>query len=93
VPFREAHEVVGKLVAHCVEKNLDLRGLGLEELRSFHKAFPAAARELTDLDSALEARSLAGGTARKTVLAALEATEARHAADAKRLGLPPEGTS
>jgi len=90
VPFREAHEVVGKLVAHCVEKNLDLRTLGLEELRSFHKAFPATARQLTDLDSALEARSLIGGTARKTVLAALDDTTARLAAEAQRLGVPPE---
>jgi len=91
VPFREAHEVVGKLVAHCVEKNLDLRSLGLEELQSFHKAFPAAARQLTDLDSALEARSLPGGTARTTVLAALEATAARLEAEAQRLGFHGEG--
>jgi argininosuccinate lyase len=76
VPFREAHEAVGRAVAHCVDKGLDLRALSREDLRAFHAAFPAAAAELLSLERALEERSLPGGTARATVAAALErATE------------------
>jgi len=73
VPFREAHEAVGRTVAHCLEKDLDLRTLSLEDLRAFHAAFPAPARELLSLERALEQRSLPGGTARTTVAAALDA--------------------
>jgi len=76
VPFREAHEAVGKIVAHCVGKALDLRALSQEDLRAFHPAFPAAAAELLGLERALEERQLPGGTARVRVLQALEAAEA-----------------
>jgi argininosuccinate lyase len=77
VPFREAHEVIGKLVRHCVSKRLDPRTLSAEDLRAFHPAFPAAAGELVGLERSVEARDLVGGPARRRVLAALEAAEAR----------------
>jgi argininosuccinate lyase len=85
VPFREAHEAVGRLVADCLAKDLDLRALSREDLRAFHPAFPAGASELTSLERALEARSLIGGTARARVAEALASAEARLAADAERL--------
>ena len=75
VAFREAHEAVGRVVGHCVEKDLDLRALSREDLRAFHGAFPAAAGELLSLERALEERALPGGTARATVAAALERAE------------------
>jgi argininosuccinate lyase len=80
VPFREAHEAVGRIVGHCVEKDLDLRKLSREDLRAFHPAFPAGAGELLDLERAVEARDLPGGTARARVAAALEEAEAEIAA-------------
>ena len=72
VPFREAHDAVGRVVAHCGARNLDLRALSRDELRAFHPAFPGAARALLDLDRSLDARALAGGTARQRVAEALE---------------------
>jgi argininosuccinate lyase len=76
VPFREAHEAVGRIVGHCIEKDLDLRSLSREDLRAFHPAFPSGAAELLDLERAVEARDLPGGTARARVSAALEEAEA-----------------
>jgi argininosuccinate lyase len=81
VPFREAHEAVGRAVAHCVEKRLDLRALTRDDLRAFHPGFPAGAAELLDLERALEGRSLPGGTARPRVQAALAAAQQRLARD------------
>jgi argininosuccinate lyase len=77
VPFREAHEAVGKVVAHCLAAKRDLRALSREELRGFHAAFPASSGELLALERALEQRSLPGGTARSRVREALEAAERR----------------
>jgi argininosuccinate lyase len=71
VAFRDAHEAVGSVVAHCVEKDLDLRTLSREDLRAFHAAFPGSAAELTDVERSIEARSLVGGPARANVEAAL----------------------
>jgi argininosuccinate lyase len=72
VAFREAHEVVGRVVAHCLSKDLDLRRLSRDDLRAFHPAFPAGAADLVGLERALEARDLPGATAGRRVAAALE---------------------
>jgi argininosuccinate lyase len=76
VPFRDAHEAVGRIVAHCVDKDLDLRRLSREDLHAFHPAFRQPASELLDLERAVEGRSLLGGTARARVAEALDAAEA-----------------
>jgi argininosuccinate lyase len=73
-------------VQHCVGKKLDLRGLSRADLRAFHPAFPAGARELVDLESALEGRALPGGTARARVEEALARAEAEARAELAALG-------
>ncbi len=85
VPFREAHEAVGRAVAHCLAKDLDLRALSREDLRAFHAAFPAGAQALLGLERALEERALAGGTARVRVVEALDAADARLRAEREAL--------
>jgi len=82
VPFREAHETVGRIVAHCVESDIDLRSLSKKKLREWNEAFPASANELLDLERSFEQRSLVGGTARSTVSSALEAIRAELEAEA-----------
>jgi argininosuccinate lyase len=85
VPFREAHEVVGKLVRHCVSEGVDPRTFSAADLRGFHPAFPAAAGELVGLERSVEARDLIGGPARARVAAALDAAEGRIRAEAGEL--------
>jgi len=89
VPFREAHEAVGRIVAHCLEKDLDLRALSREDLRAFHAAFDAGAGELLSLERALEERALPGATARPRVVEALDAAEAELAAARAELDAAP----
>ena len=89
VPFREAHEAVGRVVGHCVEKRIDLRTLSQEDLRAFHPAFPAGADTLLSLERALEERGLPGGPARARVLEALE--DARQRLETERDALEREG--
>jgi len=85
VPFREAHEAVGRIVAHCVgDANApgpDLKSLDHETMQGFHPAFPASAGEMLDLERSLERRTLVGGTARANVRAAL--ADRRAALDAE----------
>jgi argininosuccinate lyase len=85
VPFREAHEAVGRIVAHCLEKDADLRSLSREDLRAFHAAFPTGAGELLSLERALEGRALPGATARARVAEALDAADAELAAARRAL--------
>lgn len=81
VPFREAHEVVGKIVGHVTREGVDLRSLTKADMQSFHAAFDAGADQLLDLERSLESRTLAGGTARARVEATLEEVEAELAAE------------
>ncbi len=85
VPFREAHESVGRVVVHCVEKAIDLRSLSRDELAAFHPAFPDGAGALLDLEGSLERRSLAGGTARSRVEAEIARVESEIEAGRTRL--------
>lgn len=41
VPFREAHEVVGRAVKYCIKEKKDLEEMTLEEFRSFNSTFEA----------------------------------------------------
>jgi argininosuccinate lyase len=77
LPFREAHETVGRIVKRCLSRDLDLRSLSREDLQAFHPAFPASAAELLSLDRALEERGHLGGTSRQRVIEALDAADAR----------------
>jgi argininosuccinate lyase len=90
VPFREAHEAVGRIVAHCLEGGADLRALGRDELRAFHPAFPSGAGELLSLEAALERRDLPGATARARVVEALARAEQELAAEAEALDAEKE---
>jgi argininosuccinate lyase len=70
VPFRRAHEVVGSLVAQCLARGIDLEDLTLDELRAAAPEFDEGVRLIT-VASAVDARDLPGGTARRRVEAAL----------------------
>jgi argininosuccinate lyase len=76
VPFREAHSVVGQLVAYCVGGNKVLADLSLQDLRRFHHAFGDDALEWIDVERAVERRKVPGGPAKAMVLEALALAEA-----------------
>ena len=70
LPFREAHNVVGRLVAYAEGAGKDLRGLSLEEYRGHSPLFEADVLAI-DVWSSLRSRDLPGGTAPRRVAAAL----------------------
>ncbi|MDP9237113.1 MAG: argininosuccinate lyase [Chloroflexota bacterium] len=76
LPFREAHEVVGKLVRHAEEKSAQLGELSLEEMRTFSPLFDEKARAI-DVMASVSSRDVPGGTAPKRVAAALAAARKR----------------
>jgi argininosuccinate lyase len=62
LPFREAHGVVGGLVRECERRSCELNELPLEVYQSASSLFEADILSL-DVDSALAARDVPGGTA------------------------------
>jgi argininosuccinate lyase len=69
MPFREAHEVVGGLVRECEARGCELAGLPLDVYRNASPLFESDILDI-DVDSALAARDIPGGTAPDRVRAA-----------------------
>jgi argininosuccinate lyase len=67
LPFRQAHEVVGKTVRYCVESGKDIPELTLEEFRQFSKKIEADIFAAVTLEASVNARRATGGTARVAV--------------------------
>jgi argininosuccinate lyase len=75
LPFRDAHEVVGKAVSYAIEQQGDLSDLSLEQLGQFSDLIDADVFDVLTLAGSLEARNHKGGTAPEQVLQAV--TEAK----------------
>jgi argininosuccinate lyase len=62
MPFRQAHKVIGKIVAQCVSQKLDLQKLTVETLKGFSPLFESDVEHALQWELALAHRDLAGGT-------------------------------
>ena len=67
LPFRQAHEVVGKTVRYCVETGKDIPELSLEEFRRFSPLIETDIYDFVTLEASVNARRATGGTARAAV--------------------------
>jgi len=67
VPFREAHEIVGRLVAACLESGKELLDLSLAELHAFSKRFEEDVFSELELEAVVNRRRSLGGTAPEEV--------------------------
>lgn len=76
VPFRDAHEVVGRAVGECLAEGMALPDVPLERMRGFHPSIEADVFDVLSLDGSVNARDHLGGTAPAQVRAAV----ARHRA-------------
>jgi argininosuccinate lyase len=72
VAFRDAHEVVGKSVAYCIDKGLELADLDLAQLQDFSGLIGEDVFECLTLEGSVAARDHIGGTAPTQVRAAIQ---------------------
>ena len=71
VPFREAHEIAGKIVRACLESGDRLEALPLGRLRQFSRAFGPEVHRFISLEACVERRRSAGGTSSRLVAEAV----------------------
>jgi argininosuccinate lyase len=67
VPFRNAHEIVGKTVRYCIENNKDIPELTLDEFKQFSDVIGEDIYDFVTLEASVNARRATGGTARSAV--------------------------
>jgi argininosuccinate lyase len=73
MPFREAHEVVGKIVMRAIESGQELDQLSLAQLSEFSTLFSEDVHIALSLQQTLSSKSQTGGTAPEAVASALAA--------------------
>jgi len=77
VPFRDAHDVVGKAVRLGVDSKRDLAELSLQELQTFSGKIQADVFDVLTLEGSVSARNHLGGTAPEQVRAAAKRARTR----------------
>ena len=76
MPFRDAHEVVGKSVAYCIAQGKDLPELSLEEWHRFSERIESDIYDAITLEASVNARRATGGTALERVKAEIDRVKA-----------------
>jgi len=72
LPFRSAHEVSGKLVKYCLDAQIALLDVGIDEFRSFSPLIGEDVYDAISLLTCVRNRTITGAPSPDTVKAALE---------------------
>ncbi|KAB8137998.1 argininosuccinate lyase, partial [Gracilibacillus oryzae] len=83
LPFREAHAVVGQVVLHCIQENKYLLDVKLEEFKEFSELIEEDIYHVLAPETVVNARDIAGGTAKNRVEEQLNQSSSR-LADSKK---------
>lgn len=76
LPFRQAHEVIGKTVLYCIEQKKFLLDLTLDEYHQFSRLFENDIYTVLQPDAVVNARNVYGGTANNQVQSAIGRAQA-----------------
>lgn len=72
LPFRSAHEIIGRMVLHCIQNSIGLVDLELSRFKEFSPLFEEDVYETLTLKACVNERKLPGGPAPETVKQAIE---------------------
>ena len=89
IPFRQAHDMVGKVLREAEKQGVSFTALPLEKLKQISPAFDADFAKSLSIDAALAAKKAPGGTAPESVRAAIADLEARLNKKAIKTGAKP----
>ena len=72
LPFRDAHHVTGRIVAHAEARGLDLPAVPLAEMQAIEPGITAAIYDVLSVEASVASRTSYGGTAPANVAAQAE---------------------
>lgn len=76
LPFRDAHEILGKLVLYCIQNNTNLDDLSLEDYQSISPVFNENVYDAISVKQCVEARNIVGGPSKAMTSGAIEKNKA-----------------
>ncbi|WIF95894.1 argininosuccinate lyase [Caminicella sporogenes] len=68
IPFRNAHEIVGKMVLYCIQNNKNIDNLSLYEFKNFSSHFENDILEKVKIENCIESKISLGSTSSKNVI-------------------------
>ena len=89
IPFRQAHDMVGKVLREAEKQNVPWTSLPLETLKKIAPEFEADFAASLSLDAALASKKVGGGTAPESVRAAISDLQDRIAKLSSKRGAKP----
>ncbi len=75
IPFRQAHEIIGKTVLYCIQNKKYLLDLTLDEFKQFSELFDDNIYQVLQPEQVVNARNVYGGTASEQVAQAIGRAE------------------
>jgi len=75
VAFRDAHEIIGKLVQYAISRKSTLEDLSLSELKDISDIFDETIYQAISIKASVDARKIAGGPAEAAITAAIRQAE------------------
>ncbi|MBQ7097217.1 MAG: argininosuccinate lyase [Clostridia bacterium] len=72
LPFRDAHAVVGRMVAYCLDTNKVIDALSMDEFKEFSKLFDEDIYTAISLETCVNLRKIPGGPATETMKAVID---------------------
>ena len=76
IPFRDAHEIIGKMVAHSIQNNISLEEIPLEKLKEFFGNIKEDFYEAISLETCVNERKVYGGPAKEAMKICLKNAKA-----------------
>ncbi len=67
IPFRDSHEIIGRMVAYCIEKGKSIDEMSLEEHQTFSNKIDNDVYEAISLKTCVNERKIPGGPAQESV--------------------------
>jgi argininosuccinate lyase len=72
IPFRSAHEIIGKMVLYCIENNKAIDMLSINEFKGFSEKIETDVYAEMSLEKCVSGRNLPGGPAKESVLKSID---------------------
>src|SRR5258708_11704770 len=89
IAFRQAHDIIGKVLREAEKQNISWPALPLDTLKKISPAFEADFAKSLSVEAALASKKVAGGTAPESVRAAIADLEARLNKKTSKTGAKP----
>ncbi|MEK6591104.1 MAG: argininosuccinate lyase [Nitrospinota bacterium] len=75
IPFRDSHQIAGRVVTYCIKTSKGLEDLSSEEWRRFSKTFDEDIKRVISIEASVNSRKVGGGTALEGVKKRLKEIE------------------